>query len=316
MTAIRNTSIGIKDYFQRLKDKAEYDKEKAKISYAELKDIIMERRSAIVPYVDKFRLPIIDYPEFQQNKYINGFLEDAAKSMYQDNRLSLEDKHLHFRLVSYAVSLRKIVEYEKTIEKADKILALTLNDYRDFLREFYTEVQRQLIVEGNGYRLEGKLGWICYNRVLNTGKKMVDFQATKQNKERLIAEGKRVYNKEEAEWCKQNDIEYDGVDATVYKQDVAWYELCLIGCHLPNANYVRIKPVDYRSVETRNYTTEQLYKHCDGDIDKIMRLDVSMKIKLNMCLESDKLLYTKFIRNENQTKSTYGSSSWKNRQRL
>lgn len=316
MTAIRNTSIGIKDYYQRLKDKAEYDKEKAKISYAELKEVIMERRSAIVPYVDKFRLPIIDYPEFQQNKYINGFLEDAAKSMYQDNRLSLEDKHLHFRLVSYAVSLRKIVEYEKTIEKADKILALSFKDYRDFIREFYTEVQRQLIVEGNGYRLDGKLGWICYNRVLNTGKKMVDFQATKQNKEKLLAEGKRIYNKEEAEWCKQNDIEYDGVDATIYKQDVAWYELCLIGNRLPNANYLRIKPVDYRSVETRNYSTEQLYKHCDGDIDKIMKLDVSMKIKLNMCLESDKLLYTKFIRNENQTKSTYGSSSWKNRQRL
>ena len=47
-----------------------------------------------------------------------------------------------------------------------------------------------------------------------------------------------------------------------------------------------------------------------------MYLDVSMKHKFVLCTQADKTLYTKFIRNEEQKKSLYGTYSRKGRQRL
>ena len=313
MTAIRNKSIGITEYYESFRKNTELKLERTKIAYDELVNVISERRSAIVPNLDKFRLPIVDYPEFQQNKYINGRLEDAAKSMYQDNDLDITDKHLHFKLVSYAVSLRKIKQYVEDINKYERMLKVDFKTYRDFIRQFYEEVQRQMIINGYGYRLEGKLGWICINRVLNTGKRVVDFEATRLNKAKLIAEGKQIYDKEQAEWCKENDIEYDAVKATVFKQDVAWYEFALIGCTLPNKQDIKFTPTDTVSKITRNYNQEELIKLCNEDKEKICKLDLSCKRKLTLCLKADKLLYSKFIRNENQTKSNFEAHRWKSR---
>lgn len=308
-------SINVPQYYKDFIEENKIKRERARITVDELTSNIAAKRSAIVPDVDKFKYPVIDYPEFQQNKYINGRLENAAKGMFEDERRSLEMKHLCFRLVGYAVDLRKIYEETKKIKLLDKMANLTLKEYKAIVKTYYNAVQKELILKGHAYRLEDKLGWICINRVLNTGAKVCDFQATKRNKEKLIAEGKQIYNKDDAEYCRQHGIEYDAVNATVYKADEVWYEYCLLGSKIQGRNLC-FKAIDTKDNKLRPYSNEELLKLTDNDVNKIMDLDVSMKHKLVLCIQADKTLYTKFIRNEEQKKSLYGTYSRKSGRRF
>ncbi len=311
MTGVRLNPISMSKYLQDMKDAFTLELERARLSYDELADNIAEKRSKIVPYVDSFALPVIDYPEFQQNKYINGRLENAAKGMYEDKRNDLEHKHLCFRLVAYAVDLRKMNELEQTMKLYEKCIALKFVEYRNMIGIFYNKVQEVLILKAHGYRLEGKLGFVCINRVLNTGCKICDFMATSRYKKELKAKGIRIWNREEAEFAKANGLEYDAVDPRIYKADESWYELALCGCGLPRAYGYRLNMVDYRATRIRQYNNDGLLKLTGGDKEKICQLPVSLKIKLALCLRVDKLMYTKFVRNENQTKCGYEPRNWK-----
>lgn len=309
MTAIRFKAKGLKEYQQDANDAFSVRLERARISYDILIGSIKDKRSAIVPNVDKFKYPIIDYPEFQQNKYINGRLESAAKGLYADTRNDMELKHLCFQLVGYAVDLRKIVELEKEIELCKKILALSPAQYKAIIKTYYEKVQRFLILDGYGYRFEGKLGWLCFNRVLNTGSKICDFQGTRRRREQLIAEGKQIWNKDEAEFCEKNGIPYDAVDPRVYRQPDAWYEFCLCQSHIPNGKSLKVEAIDYRDTSVRKLTNAEIVERCHGNTDEIMNISMGLKVKLTLCLDADKTLYTKYIRNEGQTKSYYAAYS-------
>lgn len=308
-------AINVSQYYKDFIEETEIKRERARISVDELTASIVSKRSDIVPDVDKFKYPVIDYPEFQQNKYINGRLENAAKGMFEDKREDPEMKRLCFRLIGYAIDLRKIYEETERIRLYDKMLNLSLREYRRIVKIYYNAVERELILKGNGYRLEDKLGWICINRVLNTGAKVCDFDATRKNKKRLIAEGKEIYNKDDAEYCRQHGIEYDAVDATVYKADEVWYEYCLLGSKVQGRTLC-FKTVNTRDMKLSSYSNEDLLNLTNNDVNKIMDLDVSMKHKLVLCNQADKTLYTKFIRNEEQKKSFYGTYSRKNRERF
>lgn len=310
-----NKAINVPQYYKDFIDENKIKRERARIAVDELTATIVAKRSAIVPDVDKFKYPVIDYPEFQQNKYINGRLENAAKGMFEDERKDPEMKHLCFRLIGYAVDLRKIYEETEKIKRYDKFINLSFSEYKRIVKIYYNAVIRELVLNGNGYRLEDKLGWICINRVLNTGAKVCDFAATLKNKRRLIAEGKQIYNKDEAEYCKAHGIEYNAVNATVYKADEVWYEYCLLGSRV-QGRMLCFKPVDTKDAKLRPYRVEEILKLVDNDVNKIMDLDLSMKHKFALCMKADKTLYTKFIRNEEQKKSLYGSYSRKGRQRF
>lgn len=308
-------SANAPQYYKDFIEENKIKRERARIALDELTATIAAKRSAIVPDVDKFKYPVIDYPEFRQNKYINGRLENAAKGMFEDERKDPEMKHLCFRLIGYTVTLRRIHEELEKIKFYDKMINLSFKEYKRIVKIYYNAVERELILKGNGYRLEGKLGWICINRVINTGVKVCDFHATMQNKKRLIAEGKRIYNKDDAEYYREHGIEYDAVNATVYKADEAWYEYCLIGSKVQGRT-LYFKAIDTKDSKIRPYSNEEILKLTNNDVNKIMDLDVSMKHKLALCIQADKTLYTKFIRNEEQKKSFYGTYSRKGRQRL
>jgi hypothetical protein len=307
--AIRRTTIAISDYYQDMKDSFTVELERARLTYDELASHSLEKRSKLVPDIDKFALPVIDYPEFQQNKYINGRLENAAKGMYEDKRNDLEHKHLCFRLVAYAVDLRKIADLEKKIKLYEKCLAVSKTEYREILNTFYNEVHNKLILEAHGYRLEGKLGFICINRVINTGVQICDFNATNKRRKELESQGIHIWNKAEAEFAKKNGIEYNAVDPKVYKADESWYELALCNCLLPNRRAYKLSMIDYRGVKVRQYTNDELIALCNADKSKICDLPISLKIKLSLCLKTDKMMYSKFIRNEAQTKCGFISYS-------
>ena len=60
---------------------------------------------------------------------------------------------------------------------------------------------------------------------------------------------------------------------------------------------------NYYGRSVRGKSNQQLIEECNYDKEKICELDLDVRAKLDLCLELDKILYTKFIRNENQKPS-------------
>jgi hypothetical protein len=148
---------------------------------------------------------------------------------------------------------------------------------------------------------EDNIGWLCINRckVVQGNRKLLDFQATKRNKEKLLAEGKRLWNKTEYEYAKSLGLDYDGVDYRKYVEAEYCYEFALLDTKLKLDDKIRFEPCARRShIEGR--TDEQVIADCDNDLNKICELQIDVKRKLNLCIKTNDLLYLNFIRNESQ----------------
>ena len=182
--SIKDKPIGLREYYENAKDIYTKKKEVAQLDNDRLKEVVTRQRNDIVKYLDLYKLPIVDYPEFRENKYINGRLLNAAIGLYQDKRINAEVKGACFKLLVLAKNQEKYYNNTKIINKANKVLSLTYKKYVAIIRTFYKEVHKKLILDGYGYVFHGTIGWVCINRVLNTDKcrKMLDFAATNAKK--------------------------------------------------------------------------------------------------------------------------------------
>ena len=120
--------------------------------------------------------------------------------------------------------------------------------------------------------------------------------------------------KEEAEWCKTHGIEYNGQDGRVFLRNEYCYEIPLLDCHIPHGSKIRFVSADYRGNALRGKTNQDLLEEADYNTEYICKLPLDIRTKLNLCIEADKTLYAKFIRNENQKPINASKASWKNRQ--
>ena len=252
-------------------------------------------------YKDRFNIDILTYEEFKQNKYINGKLYATARGLFinkKDNYTIVSDL---FDLYTYAKKQKESYSISNEIQHYDKLLSLSMQEYCNILNVFYSEVHRQMILNGYGYSFEGSLGWICINRCHKVkSKPTIDFAATKKRKQEILAQGKKLYNKEEAEWCKEHGIDYDGVDGRVYLNNEYCYEVPLIDCHIPHGSKFKLTITDNRGRAVRGKTNQELVDESKGDKEYLCSLPVDLKTKLTLCNMADKTLYTNFIRNENQ----------------
>ena len=301
MASIKIKPIGIRDYYLNFKDVYARRIQVALIENDRLKEEIDRKRKELLPYVSMFKFPVIDDAEFQQNKYINGRLITAAIGLYSDVRTTPAVNGYCFRLLSLAKAQKQFHDNIIIIRKASKLKDLTYSEYRNILKVFYYEVQKQMILNGYGYVLEGNLGWLCLARVKvnkEGKKKTIDFAATARSKKELLEKGERIYNKEEAKWCEDNHVVYNGIDYKVYKNDEFYYDYRLLDCKLPNGRLFKIKATDSRAVKYRGLTNEDIIKEDNKDVNKIIARDLDIKTKLTLCLKCDETLYTKFIRHE------------------
>ena len=248
-----------------------------------------------------YAINLDEYKEFKDNQYIDGHFLRVAKGIFINRDGNHELIGRNFDVYNLASKQKEIEDCKKTIDFCNKILNITLKEYNNLLKLYYTEVQKKLIIDGYGYVFAGMTGWICINRCHITKKTPhIDFKATKERKAKLLAEGKKIYNKEEAEWCKVNGIEYKAEDGRVFQNIDYVYEIPLLECKLPKGNSIKFKTADYRGTSVRGKRNEDLLKESNGDKNKICEYDVDIRTKLYLCLEADDTLYNKFIRNENQ----------------
>lgn len=257
-------------------------------------------------YINEFNFNPNQYIEFENNKYTTGKFYRAAKGLLINKQNDYELVGDLFTLYELASKQKEIYDLKQNIVLFKKCIALSLKEYTEILRVYYTEVHKHLVLEGEGYAFSGELGWICVNRcIIDKKHPILDYAATKKREKELIEKGERIYNKEEADWCLRNGIEYKAKDKRVFICNEYCYQIPLIDCKLPNARSLEFKVSDYRHRSCRGKTNDELIELCNRDIRKICELSVDLKTKVTLCDKVNKILYTKFIRNENQKPFTF-----------
>ena len=307
---IKNTPVKIAEYFRTCKAAFQkrydsYTKERTKLEN-QLNELYEDVKSNIDYYVTNYNINFNNYKEFVTNSYIDGTFYKVAKRLFinkkEDHTMIME----LYDIFSLAKLQRAINELDKQIHLSERVLSLSYNSYMGIVKQFYQAVHKHLILEGEAYHLGSRLGYLCINRCKSHYRyKRLDYNATNKRKAELIADGKRLWNKDEAEYCKLIGKEYDGVDYRVYKNDEYYYEFALLYSNCKNGYKLEFECTDYRASNLRGTTYDDLIKMCGGDKDKICELNVDIKTKLALCNKVDKYLYSKFIRNENQNKYNY-----------
>ena len=316
---IKETPTNIKVYYNSMKEAITRKHKETVEAFDSLKLLMSsnyeEIKSNIDVYKKDFKVDLTDYPEFIENRYIDGTFLKVAKGMFINRKNNYKLVADLFNLYNYTKKQKEKQDLICKIELYEKLLQLSLKEYTNIVRIYMTQVHKKMILDGEGYVFGENIGWICINRCLiGKHRPKLDYAATKKKKEEFIKAGKRIYNQEEAEWCKRNGIEYKAEDYRVFIDKEYCYEIPLLGCKLPDGTKYKLDISDYRHASVRGKSNDELIKECNNDTNKICELQVDLKTKLTMCDTTDKILYTKFIRNEAQQPSTTPKACRKNRQ--
>lgn len=315
---IKKTPTNFRTYYKHLKE--EYADKKIK-KIGQIEELEQERDTLykeitdnINKYTTDYNFDLTSYPEFVKNEYTTGTFLKAAKGAFVNRQDEYEMVADLYEVYKLAKCQKELYLHNKDLNIIKKVLKVGLYEYKDILKAYYTEVHKKLILEGAGYVFDNNMGWICINRChLINPKRPLDYAATKKRKEELIKSGKRIYNKEEAEWCARNGIDYKAEDVRVFINNEYCYEIPLINCKLLNGRKLKLDITDYRGPEIRGKSNDDLIVECNGDCNKLCELSVDLKTKLTLCNKSNKMLYTKFIRNEAQKSINAPSTNRKNR---
>lgn len=309
--SIKETPTNFRVYYKLFIEDNKQKLENALIEKEDLEEAVKTKYSTVSAWKDvykkEFNIDLDSYDEFTNNKYITGRFYKVAKGSLINKQNDYELVTDLFNLFDLADTQKQLYDCESKIAFYKKCIALKLKDYTNILRTYYTEVHKKLILEGQGYSFSNNIGWICINRCIFDKKKpMLDYAATKKKEKELLEQGKRIYNKDEADWCLRNGLEYKAEDKRVFVYNEYCYQIPLINCKLTNGDKLKLEITDYRHKDLRGKTNDDIIKLCNNDIKKICELPLDLKTKLTLCDKADKILYTKFIRNEAQKPITFG----------
>ena len=315
--AIKEIPTNFRVYYKSMRDAIRPKYENAVDEYekglVEEKAFYDDIKLRVETYKDVYKFNLMDYKEFVENTYINGDFFDAAKSLFLNKKKDYLATNPAYNVYKLARKQKELHEIKHNIDMWEKMLDISLDDYQKILQAFYTEVHKKLIIDGVGYAFEPPIGWTCINRckIVQGKRRLLDFNATKNNKKKLIEEGKRLWNKEEQEYANLVGADYDGVDYRVFLDKEVCYEMPLINCRLSNGGKYRLTPTFARR-HIKGKTEQQLIEECDRDLNKICELPIDIKLKLKLCLETDSILYLNFIRNEAQQSAHTPKANRKN----
>lgn len=316
--AIKEIPTNFRVYYKTMHDSIRPKYEEAVANYEKLlveeKAIHSELIGLADYYNSVYKFNFSDYPELIDNNYIDGTFYDHAKGLFINKKNNYKATSPLYKLYKVAMKQKELHNLKHQLDIWERMLDLTLDEYKQVLQTFYNEVHKKLIIDGYGYVLENPMGWICINRckIVKGRRKMLDFQATKANKARLLAEGKRLWNKEEAMYAASVGIEYKGVDYRVYKDNEVCYEIPLINCRVLKGEKIKFEPTARRGY-TIGKTDDSMIADCNNDLNKICELPIDIPRKLKLCIKTNDILYLNFIRNEAQQSAHTPKANRKNR---
>ena len=218
---------------------------------------------ALNPYLDRLE-KILDY---------SLFLSGKVKTL-KGECITQQDKFIKLQVELYYKLFSSLPDKNRELEKI-KYSLLNYNIFRFILKEFNEELLDEMIY--NKYEFEqSNIGRLCV--VQNNNKKSyIDWGKSKQNKAKLIEEGKTPYLKNEAKQAEEEGRNYDGVKwlETYTKNNylyLAWNPNALqANASIPNLiNYSFV--ASYTKRVTGDSTINRLLKHRETLTDNELKL--------------------------------------------
>lgn len=223
---------------------------------------------------------------------------------------------VYLNFLKYLQVHKTIYRIKKEVALEDRKRKLTITEYKKLVQKFYNYGVMKCILEGYAYRVTGGLGDIIYNRwKVTSKKKVIDFNETNKKKREILAAGKKLYDKEEAEICRIRGIKYDGIPYITYKTNDYYYELKLINnSKYKNVN-IKFDRKDRMDHKYLRMSQEEVAAICNS-VDDIYKTKFDIRFKLGVLLKFEPMSYLNFIRNAEQKEFGVGEHNSKNRQRF
>lgn len=215
-------------------------------------------------------------------------------------------KFLLAQLTKLSYCNRMISQYETMIKLADKRKNLKYRDFETLAFKYYNVVHRY-VLQGFGYEYGHGIGTLCICRwKCNNPSTAIDYNATKINKEKLLAEGKKLWNSNEAKWYKERGLPYDGIDYRVYSDVKHVYAIDIVKSKLFSFRAHKFEHNEYINSKYKSLGFKAMADLCK-DINDIANFQCDIRYKLNMLLHKDPSNYILYIRNDEEQRREYGA---------
>lgn len=302
--------IKIRDYYERFINNIENDIIKYKDKLIELD----KEKKGLIKYILENKDKFNEVFEINLDKY----KEEIIDGNYHNNRLysvvirkynsitDNPDKILLIQLIKYCNIIEKENRYNKFLNIVNVRKNIKLKTYKKLVTLYYNKVH-QLVLEGYAYKFSNGIGYYnislwCLDKNAFKYKSVLDYNETNKRKKELISKGIPLYNKEDAERCKELGIPYNGVEYKVYKTDRDYYEFKFVKSKLCADGNLEYKRTEYVNIKYKGISyTEMADKLCNS-IEDIYNLQVDIRYKLNILLHKYPNKYLNFVRNDTRRK--------------
>lgn len=182
----------------------------------------------------------------------------------------------------------------RKIDKSNFYKSINFNIFSDIFATYTNHVSK-FILQGYGYKINNSIG-VIYAQLFATRKAIVDFKKTKEAKLKLIEQGIEPYDYHKELYCKKNNIPYNGVKYTVYKNEDVY---AVLQCHLlskgAKLTFVYQNELAYKY---RNLNREELAIKYGKRIETLYDFPCTINQKINLFIKADEKNKLNFVRDE------------------
>lgn len=218
------------------------------------------------------------------SSYNYKHLGEIARKLYKSTPVKESSKReILIDVVVMCIDILRIRKANADIHRIEQESTISFKEYMSYVKRYYFQVQKELIA-GRGYSYGRRMGRIYIHRGRNPigdkYKGKIDYTATRNKKNEIIAKGLRPYDKLEHEYAIKQGVEYDGIDYRVYLNNPYYYDLCWAGCILPNSSIMRLKRLKYtgKIIRKNGATMEDVARELTVEEIEISELDLMYKV--------------------------------------
>ena len=167
-----------------------------------------------------------------------------------------------------------------------------------YLLKYYCKVHKVLL-QGDAYKFGKGLGTIFLKTIdLSDDKgRRVDFGKTNANRKKLLAEGKTLYNKKEAERCEIQGTEYNGVPYVVYQDKTKEIVLDIMNSKcFTSRGHISISSKSYINLKYRGMTYQEIADKLCPTEESVANLQMDLYTKRTILKIKNPGIIQKFIR--------------------
>ena len=209
-----------------------------------------------------------------------------------------EDRQYIIQLAKWCSILKNEKELQHKLEVSRVKTNLTYKEFQAYLLKYYCKVHKVLL-QGDAYKFGKGLGTIFLKTIdLSDDKgRRVDFGKTNANRKKLLAEGKTLYNKKEAERCEIQGTEYNGVPYVVYQDKTKEIVLDIMNSKcFTSRGHISISSKSYINLKYRGMTYQEIADKLCPTEESVANLQMDLYTKRTILKIKNPGIIQKFIR--------------------